>query len=377
MAFIYKRGNIWWIQFRQNGKTYRESLKTKNKKYAEKMCVDVGHDLLQENLPFLLVNKTKLADLGQLIIDDYDLMGRDVKAITTKVEKILTYFKKNASASSVNSASIRKFKLYMRKDGYANATINRHLAALRRMFSLAVEETPKLVNSAPKFKLLPENNVKTGFFDFEQFLKLRAAIEPYLKVFITVAYDYGIRRGALKKLTWDHVDRSVWFLRIPAEIMKTRQAIILPLSKELEEMFKAMWDHKEKNCINIPHVFLNKAGTGPVKYFRRDWNRACRDTGLGYGYIISTAYRKKWEEKLSQGPTLHDCRRSASRLCSQAGANQRQTMALMGHKTNAMYRRYNIVNEADLVRVVRQVEEFKKKEKKRIEKKNKKQNKDS
>jgi hypothetical protein len=49
----------------------------------------------------------------------------------------------------------------------SSAEINRELTALKRMFSLAVE-SGKLLHR-PHLPMLKEDNVRTGFFEVEQF----------------------------------------------------------------------------------------------------------------------------------------------------------------------------------------------------------------
>jgi len=71
-----------------------------------------------------------------------------------------------------------------------------------------------------------------------------------------------------------------------------------------------------------------------VRHFDRSWKTACRKAGLPLA---------KGERK-----TFHDFRRTTARELSRAGVPDPIAMSIMGHRTRAMYDRYNIVNEEDI-----------------------------
>lgn len=77
----------------------------------------------------------------------------------------------------------------------------------------------------------------------------------------------------------------------------------------------------------VPWVFHREGRR--VKSIRQAWWTACEKTGL-------------------DGMIPHDFRRSAVRRLERAGVPRSVAMQLVGHQTEAIYRRYAITNEADL-----------------------------
>jgi integrase len=69
---------------------------------------------------------------------------------------------------------------------------------------------------------------------------------------------------------------------------------------------------------------------------RKPWLAACTAAGL-------------------PGLLIHDLRRSAVRNMEQAGVSRSVAMKLTGHKTEAVYRRYAIVSQADLEEAARRL----------------------
>ena len=69
----------------------------------------------------------------------------------------------------------KRYIAWRQKAGVADSTINRTLAALKRMFHLATECTPPKVQFVPHIPMLQENNVRTGFVETEARMRLEQA----------------------------------------------------------------------------------------------------------------------------------------------------------------------------------------------------------
>jgi hypothetical protein len=82
-----------------------------------------------------------------------------------------------------------------------------------------------------------------------------------------------------------------------------------------------------------------------IKTFRRSWMTACVEAGLGKrirdvsGKLIKTVANR----------IPHDFRRTAVRNLERAGTPRSAAMKMVGHKTEAIYRRYAIADEKMLL----------------------------
>ena len=116
-------------------------------------------------------------------------------------------------------------------------------------------------------------------------------------------------------------------------------------------------DALEKRIDRCPYVF-HKQGKKIVD-IKWVWSRACRETGLGFGYRLRGKYVEKWEAKgLTVGPYFHDNRRSAVRNMTRAGVDRKTAMRISGHKTESVFNRYDITDDRDLADAAKKLEKF-------------------
>jgi len=285
--------------------------------------------------------------IGGLLDDlllDYKINGKDFRWASLLVERQLRPAFGDLAISKLTTRHVQRFVKRRREQGKANATINNELALLRRALNLGAQATPPKVLRPPHIPKLKVDNVRKGFFEHEEFIRLRAELPEYLRPLVTFAYFTGCRRGEILSLQWRQVDLLGRVVRLEPGTTKNKQARQIPLVPELYEALaiqKAIRDEKHPGC---SWVFFKDGKR--IGEFKKAWWGACKRAGL-------------WDEAGGRPTRLfHDLRRTGVRNLIRAGVPEVVAMRISGHKTRSVFDRYNIVSDDDLKAAARKLDEY-------------------
>lgn len=230
----------------------------------------------------------------------------------------------------IGPLQIEKYKARRLKDGVTKSTVNRCLAVLRKMLTLAVEWGHLEKDAVPKIKFFPEkDNLKERILTDDEEQRLLASASPTLRSIVIIAVNTGMRLGEILGLRWDQIDFTGQRIRVErTKSGKIRHIEInTPLLQELVRL-KSL-DGRS------PYVFLSDVTGKPLTTVKTAFKGACR--------------RAKKDPKDKDDPGIvglrfHDLRHTFASRLNLAGADPVTIMELMGHSSLKMTERYTHTN---------------------------------
>ncbi len=316
---IYQRGIIYYIAYRWDGREYRESARSSEFAEAEQLLATRLAERQGQSRSEVLT----FDDLAAWYLDDYAVRRlRTVNTARGRVANLRAAFG-GWRAPAITTEAIRTYQRTRRTAGAAAATVNRETSALSRMLHLAVRGGQ--LAQRPVFpERLEEQGPRQGFFEHAEYQAVRQHLPPPYQDVLDVAYYSGWRKREIVELRWSEVDLAGGVVRLSPERSKTRVGRVLPISAPIRAVLVRRCAQRRGRD---PLVFRRDAVT--VRAWRTAWPEACRRAGV-------------------PGRLLHDCRRTAARNLVRAGVPERIAMQLTGHRSRAIFDRYNIVHEEEL-----------------------------
>lgn len=331
-GYVYRRGKSWWIGYSWRGEKIRESAFTDNKKVAERKLAERLQQLTKPAWTGPQEDRWTLTDMLEVIKAEYARCNRrSFKNVEYCFEHLKDYFGLQ-SLVSIKSNRVDEYQQARLKSGAQRSTINREVAYLRHGFKIMCERGE--LTTMPVIKLLGGENVRRGFIDAVAFRTILENIPTTdVRDVIEFLYNSGWRSREAMGLQWAWVDINAKMIRLPREASKNEESRSLPIVGALADIIERRVKVRRLDC---PFVFHRKGRA--IRSFRKAFKTAV--TAAGLPDIIP-----------------HDMRRSAVRNFRKAGLSPTEGMKLSGHKTESIYRRYDIIDEQDLKESMAKVQE--------------------
>lgn len=274
---LFRRGKVWWIQFRSSGQRVRESLQTENRKLADELRVRREQELQRQRLglpPVLPVvpdgvpapaspsGSIEVAPKSVLVshaeelariraeYGDWSTGHKRPKTILNDRKRLDAFFAtvKGKALGEVRTVDVERFLTAAATAGRSPATRLRHREILHAFWRWACRQgycERNIVADVPRPKVPERDPV---FLSLEQVDALLGAVAgSNVEAAVAVAVFAGLRREELCWLTWDDVDldAATPVLRVRAKTIdgeswqpKTKRDRKVPVSPRLLVVLK-------------------------------------------------------------------------------------------------------------------------------------------
>jgi len=353
---VFKRPDsaVFWLKYSKNGKPYRESSGFTDRQKAEKRLKIRLSEITAGTFIGPQAEKIKVAELAEDFLREYRINERkSIDDATARWNLHLEPFFGARKAIDVSSDLIARYVDQRQHEGAKNATINREVAALKRMFRLGQQSTPAKVLRMPHFPHLRENNVRKGFLEDNQYRKLVEGQELWFRTIVECGRTYGWRISELLSMKVKQVDLMQRVIRLDPGTTKNSDGREVFMTDALYLLLGAC-----VACKGVEDAVFTRPNGIPVRTLRDAWEKACTVAGVGQFICVDCATPSQTGAPCQKclgkrtkytGLIFHDLRRTAARNLRRAGISETVIMKIGGWRTRSVFERYAIVSRGDIV----------------------------
>ncbi|MES2998977.1 MAG: site-specific integrase [Pseudomonadota bacterium] len=336
MPGLVKRGNIWHINKKVNGRRISESTGSGSLEEAERYLVRRLEQIRQASIYGVRPKRTfREAATKYLLENSYKASIKEDVRWLTFLDPLIG----DMSLESIHMGSLQTYIQLRRESGVKVRTINYGLQVVRRVLNLASSEWLDEYGltwliTAPKIKLLPEEDKRKPFpLSWEEQRRLFAELPVHLRKMALFAVNTGCRDREICSLKWEweilvpELETSVFI--IPGWQVKNRQDRLVVLNKLASAVVNEVrGNHQE-------YVFTFKGN--PITR------------------ILNSAWQKARVRAELSEVRVHDLKHTFGRRLRAAGVGFEDRQDLLGHKNGRITTHYSNAELNNLLQAANKV----------------------
>ena len=322
---IRLRGKFYHYDFMIDGKRYKGSTKTSDKKLAEHIADTIKADLLRKKHDLPSNIKYQFKDVWDIYIKSQSYCFKTEESKINSAKHFLPVFQ-NMPLDSITADKIENYRLNRKLEitsleknsGKREAeisfrSVNIEIAAISHFFNYCIKKGYIDKNPCAGIKKLNELSRLKTLSDEDIGKLINGATNKLTKDLISFLIYTGCRKGEALNLKWNDVDLKNGVIAIKAT--KTRYDRHIPISVPLEAVLTDI--ERNQDCLYVFNINGAKIGN-----FRRSFKTACRNAGL-------------------KDLRIHDLRHVFASKMVMNGTSLYITGELLGHRTTQMTKRYS------------------------------------
>ncbi|WP_232019585.1 tyrosine-type recombinase/integrase [Candidatus Rickettsiella viridis] len=333
MPGLVKRGNIWHINKKVNGRRISESTGSGSLEEAERYLVRRLEQIRQASVYGIRPKRT-FREAATKYLEEKDKSSLHVDAIYLKR---LDQYIGDLPLDSIHMDSLRHYIQERTQQGVKRRTINCGLQVVRHILNLAEYEWKDEYNlswlhKAPKIKLLRETDKREPYpLQLDEQARLLSELPLHLQHMALFAVNTGCRDHEVCHLQWKweiKISEGSVFI-IPAADVKNREKRLVVLNKNaLRVIEEVRGEHSD-------YVFTFR-GKPITRMLNSAWKKARARAGLPQVRV-------------------HDLKHTFGHRLRSAEVSFEDRQVLLGHKTQSVTTHYSAAELGNLIRAANKV----------------------
>lgn len=315
---LYKRDKVWWMTFIYQGKQFRESTGTSDRRLAEAILAKIRVKIIEGRYFDTLEEKERtFAEMMERYLKEHVVKLASQRSYRGYIKNLNLFFS-DYTLDRITPKLIVKYKAKRYSEGVKPATINRELATMKNAFNLAIKEWEWCrENPVSRVSMEKENNKRDRWLTNEDEERLLESSPLWLQEIVVFALNTGMRLGEILSLTWEGVD--LFRKTVTVFHSKNGERRTIPINQTVFELLKAK---AKVRSINTNIVFHDKAHT------------------LMDAHNLRRAFRAAIKKATIEDFHFHDLRHTFATRLIQGGVDIYKVQRLLGHKSPIMTQRY-------------------------------------
>ena len=326
---VFRRGRVWWYDFRMNGVRIRESTNATTRATAVQVEALRKTELAAEPHRAHREQSPRFADFAygefaEWCANEHRSRPSTCQRYMTSVKALARFFR-STTLSAIDTGSVERFKLYRSQQRRGSnsttllspASVNRDLAVLRILFNLAIRLRRASLNPVVGVRFFPEPARFSRVLSHQEEERYLAAASPLLRDIAIVILETGLRPGEVCQLRVENVNLQFQSVGVPLGKTASARRHVLLTRRACEVLVLRV---KQARC-----GWLFPSPTNPARAIARV-NKA-HEAGLRRSGI-HPSFR------------LYDLRHTALTRMAMAGIDIPTLKELAGHSQVQMTMRY-------------------------------------
>jgi integrase len=341
---VFRRGKIWWYEFKFHGQRIRVSTGSKSKTLAIKaerkrrtQLEESANGLLVARRPLLFSTASKewiAANQAHWSKSNISIQEYNLKHLSAVFKSMLLV--------DITAAHLGRYQSRRLKEKASNRTINMEIATLR----MILKSARLWAALAPDVKMLPERSEIGKALTSEEETQLleacRHSPSPSLYPAVVIFCNTGLRNSELRCACWSQVDLLTAEFKVGSSKTEGGAGRIIPLNQTALQAFKewrARWPNAKPNDFIFPSEKLMFKGEGAAE----------RGIMTPYDTDLSKplgSWKKAWNTAKKEAKVqcrVHDLRHHFISALAQTQTPDATIQSLSGHLSRKMLDHYSHV----------------------------------